>query len=60
MPRPEHHDYSRISNLPIDTARFGPQVLGPGGIGLQFAAKLRHINAQVLRLLGMLRTPHLL
>ena len=32
MPRPEHNDYSRISNLPIDETRFDPRVFHPRSV----------------------------
>ena len=40
MPRPEHNDYSRISNLPIDETRFDPRVFHPRFRDRNFAIRV--------------------
>src|SRR5207244_34122 len=45
---------------PVADAGLGQQIAWPGGVGLELAPQVRHVHAQVVRLLGGLRPPHLL
>src|SRR3954451_22355521 len=49
---------SRIE--PVTHSRFGDQVSRPGRVRLQLPAQLRHVDAEVVGLLTVLRAPHLL
>ncbi len=47
-----------LQHQPVAHARFSQQMLGAGGVKLQFAAQVGHVNAQVVRVLGVVGAPH--
>jgi hypothetical protein len=49
-----------IQLKPVSNARFGDQVAGVSGIGLQFAAQIGQVHPQVIRFGLVARPPHLL
>ena len=57
---PEARDWMHTSSdlEAVAHAGFGQQMLGPGRIGLELAAQLGHVLAQVLRLVLVGRAPH--
>lgn len=46
-----------IDHEAVAYAGFGAEVAGPRGIGLQLPAQLCHVDAEVLSLFAVLRTP---
>ena len=47
-----------ILHQAVSYARLGKEVARTSGVWFQFAAELRHVDAQVLSLFTMLRSPH--
>jgi len=48
---------SDFFNQPVTHARLGDEMFGLRGVGLQFFAHMRDVDAQVMRLLHCLRPP---
>ena len=47
-----------LQHQPVAHARFSQQMLGAGGVKLQFAAQVGHVNAQVVRVFGVVGAPY--
>ena len=49
---------SGFFNQPVTHARLGDEMFGLRGVGLQFLAQMRDVDAQVMRLFHRLRPPN--
>ncbi len=47
-----------LQHQPVAHARFSQQMLGAGGVAFELAAQVGHVNAQVVRVFGVVGAPH--
>src|SRR5512136_1389298 len=58
--RPQRWRRSLLCGKPVPDSRLGEHVARPGGIGLQFPTELGSVDAEVVSLLRVVRTPDLI